>query len=590
MRVSEVSVEQPRNESACEPGDPRENRRPAASSVTIPTCENPGVTRLGIDTAVKGGRDVRTCQVWARDLANGRINPGRLAVRGRDSSSPPIGRPKLRTRWQERTCRGRVWRYLAAALRDGLSANIAAITWLEAGAGHRLTAALTKTPHNFSTRCTVFRIICCDVYLEPRHKRLHTQDTTQAQKHCYKGAAVAERLDCSPPTKANWVQFPASGNRAGRRSCPAVFFSGIPRVLRPFESGAAPFSPHFILIGSQDLAVESRPNIAAQLQRHTKMTDHRTSAGSPTNRKPFGAAVANQTQDPFLELLAAIHRMDRYAHMGGRATPCRPTASANCLNNYVAPLPLLRRPISGALINIFVPVYWSVEGVPAAVFRKVLLQSRSCPGSLFEGVIRQAAQLRSEPFTSIPSCGKNLFCRKCESKMGISKDDNLPLCSVQQKIRQRVGDEGDIAALQWRVVNCCKVCWCLLYTVQSRCTQREPVTTVERGETERIPRTHKRTGEGPNTHVLWRHMPSYVSMVEIPVATLPSLPCNSSPYATGRARCRRYTQVCQLVCIVFRHVAYTYGLRPEEFEDSLGQARIRNMCVYITVAIGPHDV
>ncbi|KAJ8868906.1 hypothetical protein PR048_030447 [Dryococelus australis] len=48
-------------------------------------------------------------------------------------------------------------------------------------------------------------------------------------------------------------------------------------------------------------------------------------------------------------------------------------------------LPVLRRPISGALFNILGPVYWLVEGVSATVFRKVLLQLRSYPGSMFEG-------------------------------------------------------------------------------------------------------------------------------------------------------------------------------------------------------------
>ncbi|KAJ8891634.1 hypothetical protein PR048_004162 [Dryococelus australis] len=59
---------------------------------------------------------------------------------------------------------------------------------------------------------------------------------------------------------------------------------------------------------------------------------------------------------------------------------------------------VLRWPISGALFNIFGPVYWPVERVFGTVFREVLLQSRSCPGSLFEGVIRLAVQLRPDNF------------------------------------------------------------------------------------------------------------------------------------------------------------------------------------------------
>ncbi|KAJ8870637.1 hypothetical protein PR048_029660 [Dryococelus australis] len=50
MWVNEVSMEQRRNEGAAETGDPRENPpRPTASFCTIPTCENLGVTRPGIE-------------------------------------------------------------------------------------------------------------------------------------------------------------------------------------------------------------------------------------------------------------------------------------------------------------------------------------------------------------------------------------------------------------------------------------------------------------------------------------------------------------------------------------------------------------
>ncbi|KAJ8868999.1 hypothetical protein PR048_030545 [Dryococelus australis] len=49
MRVIGVSMEQHRYGGAGETGDPREpNRRPTASSDTIPTCGNP-VTRPGIE-------------------------------------------------------------------------------------------------------------------------------------------------------------------------------------------------------------------------------------------------------------------------------------------------------------------------------------------------------------------------------------------------------------------------------------------------------------------------------------------------------------------------------------------------------------
>ncbi|KAJ8877674.1 hypothetical protein PR048_022129 [Dryococelus australis] len=70
-------------------------------------------------------------------------------------------------------------------------------------------------------------------------------------------AAVAERLDCSLYTKANRVQWPAGSLpdfRKSYREMPLVggFSRGsLPRP--PLHSGAAPFSPHFTLIGSQHL-------------------------------------------------------------------------------------------------------------------------------------------------------------------------------------------------------------------------------------------------------------------------------------------------------------------------------------------------
>ncbi|KAJ8882333.1 hypothetical protein PR048_014135 [Dryococelus australis] len=76
-------------------------------------------------------------------------------------------------------------------------------------------------------------------------------------------------FDCSPPTKANRVQSPvgslrifASGNRAGRCRWWGIF-SGISRFPPLFHFGASPYSPHFTLIDSQDLAIKSHLNLSA---------------------------------------------------------------------------------------------------------------------------------------------------------------------------------------------------------------------------------------------------------------------------------------------------------------------------------------
>ncbi|KAJ8886319.1 hypothetical protein PR048_012530 [Dryococelus australis] len=51
---------------------------------------------------------------------------------------------------------------------------------------------------------------------------------------------------------------------------------------------------------------------------------------------------------------------------------------------------------------------------------------------------------------------------------------------------------------QWLVVNCCKVSWCLLTAVHSRCTQLQPVTTVESRETECFFTTHNEQARDPS--------------------------------------------------------------------------------------------
>ncbi|KAJ8873001.1 hypothetical protein PR048_026617 [Dryococelus australis] len=116
------------------------------------------------------------------------------------------------------------------------------------------------------------------------------------------GAAVAERLDCTPRTKANRVQPPAVGivpdDATGRR-----VLSGICRFPPLLHSGAAPYSPHFTLS-----ALKTSMLRAAQISSLTRCTLNRPPAPSththhhgadlPTpmcpcgaNRTPLGTAV-----------------------------------------------------------------------------------------------------------------------------------------------------------------------------------------------------------------------------------------------------------------------------------------------------------
>ncbi|KAJ8894607.1 hypothetical protein PR048_007271 [Dryococelus australis] len=88
------------------------------------------------------------------------------------------------------------------------------------------------------------------------------------------------------------------GNRAGRCRWLAGFLGNLP-FLPPLPSGAAPYSPRFTPIGSQDLDVENRPNIST----HSLVSKHVQSS-----QKGSGFTVMQQPIDkrrrPELVLLA----------------------------------------------------------------------------------------------------------------------------------------------------------------------------------------------------------------------------------------------------------------------------------------------
>ncbi|KAJ8894963.1 hypothetical protein PR048_000271 [Dryococelus australis] len=78
--------------------------------------------------------------------------------------------------------------------------------------------------------------------------------TTSQRRLIHFGATVAERLECSPPAKANRVQSPA-GSLTEFSVGQCRVFSGISRLSPPLHSGVAAFLPRFNPIGSQDLAI-----------------------------------------------------------------------------------------------------------------------------------------------------------------------------------------------------------------------------------------------------------------------------------------------------------------------------------------------
>ncbi|KAJ8882761.1 hypothetical protein PR048_014574 [Dryococelus australis] len=81
--------------------------------------------------------------------------------------------------------------------------------------------------------------------------------------------------DYSPPIEAKRVRFPEGDSRnvpddaAGRR-----VFSGICRSPSPMHSGAIPYSPHFTLIGSQNLDDKSRPDLSTNAN-HIAISSYR---------------------------------------------------------------------------------------------------------------------------------------------------------------------------------------------------------------------------------------------------------------------------------------------------------------------------
>ncbi|KAJ8888360.1 hypothetical protein PR048_007850 [Dryococelus australis] len=166
--------------------------------------------------------------------------------------------------------------------------------------------------------------------------------------------AVAQQAERSPPTKGEQGSIPdwgcpsdfARGNRAGRHHWSAGFLGVLPfpPLLR---SGAAPYSPRSAHIGAQNPVFY--------------VLDHNNAA---------------------VFLLESCWRLRRVIlrRRGKERT-----------NNIS--LEWDRRPHERFLFRRGRPVYWRVERGSATVFRKVLLQSHSCPGSMFEGVIKQTARV-----------------------------------------------------------------------------------------------------------------------------------------------------------------------------------------------------
>ncbi|KAJ8883168.1 hypothetical protein PR048_015008 [Dryococelus australis] len=126
-------------------------------------------------------------------------------------------------------------------------------------------------------------------------------------------AAVAERIACSPPTKANRVQSPA-GSVPDFRIWESCHTMALGSPVSPALSFRRCYILNsIILIGSQDLGVKSHPNLFTHScsvievfwctyhkAATSKNNDSKWGRSSPVDRAPYsGAAVAQWVEEPY---------------------------------------------------------------------------------------------------------------------------------------------------------------------------------------------------------------------------------------------------------------------------------------------------
>ncbi|KAJ8871383.1 hypothetical protein PR048_027700 [Dryococelus australis] len=226
---------------------PEKIRRPAASSGTILTRENPGPTPLGIETCSPRWEASSVTTIPSYDLSRLKTNISdggpthsiTSALHNSQSNQRPV-------------CRGGIKRLRTRGLVNDVqpcylqSKSVSESCYYVVAAVHRYLCGASKgVCECHSTRINFF------------------------------GATVAERLACSPPTKTIWAQTPAGslrifacGNRAGRCSCSAGFLGDLP-FPTPLHSGAATYlsqSPLSALKTSMSL---DPANFSGHQQLHT---------------------------------------------------------------------------------------------------------------------------------------------------------------------------------------------------------------------------------------------------------------------------------------------------------------------------------
>ncbi|KAJ8872819.1 hypothetical protein PR048_026435 [Dryococelus australis] len=162
---------------------------------------------------------------------------------------------------------------------------------------HFNSEALVYTGPRIPGRAESNSLVCLTVHTSSYNRHIGTQLTFLHAIfvfHRYVGthavtnsiAAVVKRLDCSPPTMANWVQSMAGSlpgivpdDATGRRVFSVFSRPCIPPLLCTHLT-----SPFF---GSQDLDVKSRPNLSTQLRcEYTHYSTATCAAGSEGCPRP----------------------------------------------------------------------------------------------------------------------------------------------------------------------------------------------------------------------------------------------------------------------------------------------------------------
>ncbi|KAJ8872816.1 hypothetical protein PR048_026432 [Dryococelus australis] len=331
------------------------------------------------------------------------------------------------------------------------------------------------------------------------------------------------RLVCSPPTKANRVQSPAGAlpNFRTWELCRTMsLIGGFSRRSPIFPSLSfrrRSILTSITLIGPQDLAVKSSPNLFPSLQSATSSEGFSPDKSVVVVRADErGSGVVSETDDQAEKVEnMSRHGVTQQKHFArgevSRHTlaTCRPSQAARSLETAKV---AQGREICLELIPALT---WSDFGPSdgrtgnrTRVLPNASPVSYHCATSLgnncgssdegrtraligyarfWEGTLCLIGYCLLRKFPYWLACWLASVLPGADWRTASLHVDAILLASA-------TGDRGCLtsvhSSIRWRTEK--NVSWCLLSAVHSRCTQQEPVTTMEPRETECIPTTHKR--------------------------------------------------------------------------------------------------